>query len=60
MQIHSIDCFHEIFSSRCYVCHCAILPLIGQQERIAIIAFHRTYHIDCYRYERSLYLIKIS
>ncbi|CAF1318689.1 unnamed protein product, partial [Rotaria sordida] len=60
MQIHSIDCFHEKFSPGCYVCHRAILPLIGQEERIAIIAFDRSYHIDCYRYEVSLYLIKIS
>ncbi|CAF1223435.1 unnamed protein product [Rotaria sordida] len=51
MQIHCIDCFHEKFAPRCYVCHRPILPQPGQEETIRIIAFDRSYHIDCYRCE---------
>ncbi|CAF3266497.1 unnamed protein product [Rotaria sp. Silwood2] len=51
MQIHCIDCFHEKFAPRCYVCHRAILPIPGEEETIRIIAFDRSYHIDCYRCE---------
>ncbi|CAF1103454.1 unnamed protein product [Rotaria sp. Silwood1] len=51
MQIHCIDCFHEKFAPRCYVCHRPILPASGEEETIRIIAFDRSYHIDCYRCE---------
>lgn len=54
MQIHCIDCFHEKFAPRCYACHRTILPKPDQEEIIRIIAFDRSYHIDCYRCEVSL------
>ncbi|CAF4999005.1 unnamed protein product [Rotaria magnacalcarata] len=51
MKIHCIDCFHEKFAPRCYACHRTILPVSGQEETVRIIAFDRSYHIDCYRCE---------
>jgi hypothetical protein len=58
MQIHCIDCFHQKFAPRCYACHRPILPIVGQEETIRIVALDRSYHIDCYRCEVSLYYIK--
>jgi hypothetical protein len=54
MQIHCIDCFHQKFAPRCYACHRPILPTIGQEETIRIVALDRSYHIDCYRCEVSV------
>ncbi|CAF4368114.1 unnamed protein product [Rotaria socialis] len=51
MKIHCIDCFHEKFAPRCYACHRVILPVSDQEETVRIIAFDRSYHIDCYRCE---------
>jgi hypothetical protein len=53
MQIHCIDCFHQKFAPRCCVCHRPILPIAGEDETIRIVAFDRSYHIDCYRCEVS-------
>ena len=58
MQIHCIDCFHQKFAPRCYVCHRPILPINGQEETIRIVALDRSYHIDCYRCEVSCKLLK--
>ncbi|CAF1103030.1 unnamed protein product [Rotaria sordida] len=51
MEVHCIDCFHQKFAPRCYVCHRPILPINGQDETIRIVALDRSYHIDCYRCE---------
>lgn len=53
MQIHCIDCFHEKFAPRCYACHRTIIPSPNQEETVRIIAFDRSYHVDCYRCEVS-------
>ncbi len=51
MEVHCIDCFHQKFAPRCYVCLRPILPINGQEETIRIVALDRNYHIDCYRCE---------
>ncbi|CAF0904097.1 unnamed protein product [Rotaria sp. Silwood1] len=51
MEVHCIDCFHQKFAPRCYVCHRPILPINGQEETIRIVALDRSYHIECYRCE---------
>lgn len=51
MQIHCIDCFHQKFAPRCYVCQRAILPNPGQEETVRIVALDRSYHPECYRCE---------
>ncbi len=53
MQIHCIDCFHQKFAPRCYVCQRAILPATGEEETVRIVALDRSYHVDCYRCEVS-------
>ncbi|CAF0757061.1 unnamed protein product [Adineta ricciae] len=51
MQIHCIDCFHQKFAPRCYVCHQPILPASNEEETVRIVALDRSYHVDCYRCE---------
>lgn len=51
MEVHCIDCFHQKFAPRCFVCHRPILPINGQEETIRIVALDRNYHIECYRCE---------
>ncbi|CAF1543507.1 unnamed protein product [Rotaria magnacalcarata] len=51
MEVHCIECFHQKFAPRCYVCHRPILPVNGQDETVRIVALDRSYHIDCYRCE---------
>lgn len=53
MEVHCIECFHQKFAPRCYVCHRPILPTNGQDETIRIVALDRSYHIECYRCEVS-------
>ncbi|CAF3944203.1 unnamed protein product [Rotaria sp. Silwood1] len=51
MKVRCIDCFHQKFAPRCYVCHRPILPMNSQEETIHIVALDRSYHVDCYRCE---------
>jgi hypothetical protein len=60
MQIHCIDCFHQKFAPRCHACHRPILPIVGQEETVRIVALDRSYHIDCYRCEvRNFFFSKL-
>lgn len=50
-QVHCIDDFHRKFAPRCSVCGEAIMPAVGQEETVRIVALDRDFHVQCYRCE---------
>lgn len=50
-QIHCIEDFHKKFAPRCCMCQLPIMPQVGQDETVRIVAMDRSFHVDCYRCE---------
>lgn len=50
-QIHCIEDFHRKFAPRCSVCGKAIMPELGQEETVRIVALDRSFHVSCYKCE---------
>ncbi|KAG7495519.1 hypothetical protein JOB18_000876 [Solea senegalensis] len=47
-QIHCIDDFHRKYAPRCSVCGEPIMPELGQEETVRIVALDRSFHVNCY------------
>ncbi|XP_061815289.1 thyroid receptor-interacting protein 6 isoform X2 [Nerophis lumbriciformis] len=47
-QIHCIDDFHRKYAPRCSVCGEPIMPEMGQEETVRIVALDRSFHVNCY------------
>lgn len=50
-QIHCIEDFHKKFAPRCCVCRQPIMPELGQDETVRVVALDRSFHISCYKCE---------
>jgi len=50
-KIHCIDCFHENYAPRCYICQMPITPEPGQEETVRIVAMDKSFHVNCYKCE---------
>lgn len=50
-QIHCIDDFHRKFAPRCCVCKRPIMPELGQDETVRIVALDKSFHVNCYKCE---------
>ncbi|RNA00212.1 thyroid receptor-interacting 6 [Brachionus plicatilis] len=50
-KIHCIECFHEKYAPRCYICRLPITPESGMEETIRIVAMDKNFHIHCYKCE---------
>lgn len=50
-KIHCIECFHEKYAPKCYICHQSITPEPGQEETVRIVAMDRSFHVNCYKCE---------
>lgn len=50
-QIHCIEDFHKKFAPRCCVCQLPIMPDMGLEETVRVVAMDRSFHVQCYRCE---------
>lgn len=50
-QIHCIEDFHKKFAPRCCVCKQPIMPEMGQQETVRVVALDKSFHVGCYKCE---------
>ncbi|XP_060073721.1 lipoma-preferred partner homolog [Ylistrum balloti] len=50
-QIHCIEDFHKKFAPRCCVCQLPIMPDVGLEETVRVVAMDRSFHVQCYRCE---------
>nr|XP_046185383.1 thyroid receptor-interacting protein 6-like isoform X1 [Oncorhynchus gorbuscha] len=47
-QIHCMADFYRKFSPRCSVCRHVIVPELGQNAAVSIVALGRSFHVNCY------------
>ncbi|KAH8292622.1 hypothetical protein KR054_009021, partial [Drosophila jambulina] len=50
-QNYCITDFHKKFAPRCCVCKQPIMPEIGQEETVRVVALDRSFHLECYKCE---------
>ncbi|KAH8252424.1 hypothetical protein KR038_010707, partial [Drosophila bunnanda] len=50
-QNYCITDFHKKFAPRCCVCKQPIMPEIGQDETVRVVALDRSFHLECYKCE---------
>uniref|UniRef100_A0A6B2ECH7 Putative focal adhesion adaptor protein paxillin n=1 Tax=Phlebotomus kandelakii TaxID=1109342 RepID=A0A6B2ECH7_9DIPT len=50
-QIHCIEDFHKKFAPRCCVCKMPIMPEMGKEETVRVVALDRSFHPSCYKCE---------
>ncbi|XP_068902316.1 lipoma-preferred partner isoform X1 [Tenebrio molitor] len=50
-RVHCIEDFHKIFAPRCWVCKQPIMPEIGEEETVRVVALDHSFHIQCYKCE---------
>ncbi|XP_020809932.1 zyxin [Drosophila serrata] len=50
-QNYCITDFHKKFAPRCCVCKEPIMPEIGQDETVRVVALDRSFHLECYKCE---------
>lgn len=50
-QNYCIADFHKKFAPRCCVCKEPILPELGQEETVRVVALDRSFHLECYKCE---------
>lgn len=48
--------FHRKFAPKCSVCQLPIMPEAGQDETVRFVALDRSFHVQCYRCEVSIYI----
>jgi hypothetical protein len=59
-RVHCIEDFHKIFAPRCWVCKQPIMPEIGEEETVRVVALDHSFHIQCYKCEVSLRLASVT
>ncbi|XP_041449344.1 lipoma-preferred partner homolog isoform X7 [Drosophila obscura] len=50
-QNYCITDFHKKFAPRCCVCKEPIMPELGQEETVRVVALDRSFHLECYKCE---------
>ncbi|CAF0914906.1 unnamed protein product [Brachionus calyciflorus] len=50
-KIHCIECFHEKYAPRCFICRLPITPENGMEETVRIVSMDKNFHINCYKCE---------
>lgn len=48
-KIHCINCFHDKYAPRCFICHLSIVPDPGNEETVRIVAMDKSFHVHCYK-----------
>uniref|UniRef100_A0A915HJR0 LIM zinc-binding domain-containing protein n=1 Tax=Romanomermis culicivorax TaxID=13658 RepID=A0A915HJR0_ROMCU len=47
-KVYCVDDYHKLFAPRCAKCCKAILPVLGRDETVRVVAMEKDYHVDCY------------
>ncbi|XP_067628713.1 lipoma-preferred partner isoform X2 [Eurosta solidaginis] len=50
-QNYCISDFHKKFAPRCCVCKEPIMPELGEEETVRVVALDRSFHFECYKCE---------